>query len=376
MSENSDTNASHSSSNGLLGLQFREVSPERRALVEKIRAGDEEGMPTYLLGRNEHSQALADVFPIAGFIDDFFSESEWLGKPVICGEYVPKNAIVVNCVLMARNNLAQKRSEELDVQAVLSYFDFLQTLPSEVPAPGFTTDTRADVRENLADWEALREAFADDESKQVFDQVMGFRLSCDQDHLKNQSYRPKEQYFEDFLGLGEGEVFVDCGGFDGDTTEEFCKRCPDYAMVHFFEPSETNLKHARERLDGLTNINYLQEIASDHPGTMYFDSESGSASAVSDTGSDAVHATTIDERLGSKVTFVKMDIEGWEMNALAGCRRHIKEDHPKLAIAVYHRPSDFRTIYDFILGIRSDYRVFLRHYTEGWTETVMYFVPE
>ena len=30
---------------------------------------------------------------------------------------------------------------------------------------------------------------------------------------------------------------------------------------------------------------------------------------------------------------------------------------------------------DFLLGIHDDYRVFLRHYTEGFAETVMTFVP-
>jgi hypothetical protein len=73
--------------------------------------------------------------------------------------------------------------------------------------------------------------------------------------------------------------------------------------------------------------------------------------------------------------FIKMDLEGWELKALQGAVRHIREDHPKLAIAVYHHPSDFWRIPEFILSIRDDYDLYLRHYTEGWSETVMYFVP-
>jgi hypothetical protein len=63
------------------------------------------------------------------------------------------------------------------------------------------------------------------------------------------------------------------------------------------------------------------------------------------------------------------------LKALDGARRHIERDHPKLAIAVYHRASDFWKIPEFILGIHKDYQVYLRHYTEGWIETLMYFVP-
>jgi hypothetical protein len=70
-----------------------------------------------------------------------------------------------------------------------------------------------------------------------------------------------------------------------------------------------------------------------------------------------------------------MDLEGWEIKALEGARQHIVADHPTLAIAVYHHPSDFWQIFEYVKNLRHDYNVFLRHYTEGWSETVMYFVP-
>ena len=71
-----------------------------------------------------------------------------------------------------------------------------------------------------------------------------------------------------------------------------------------------------------------------------------------------------------------MDLEGWELKALAGAKKHILEDHPKLAIAVYHHPSDFWRVFEFVISLRQDYKIFLRHYTESWTETIMYFVPK
>ena len=61
--------------------------------------------------------------------------------------------------------------------------------------------------------------------------------------------------------------------------------------------------------------------------------------------------------------------------ALQGAQGHIKNGHPILAIAVYHTVSDFWRIPEYVLSLRPDYRIFLRHYTEGWSETVMYFIP-
>ena len=70
-----------------------------------------------------------------------------------------------------------------------------------------------------------------------------------------------------------------------------------------------------------------------------------------------------------------MDIEGGELSALTGAERIIDKHHPTLAVCVYHHGEHYRTIPERVLSYRSDYRLYLRHYTEGVTETVTYFVP-
>ena len=55
-------------------------------------------------------------------------------------------------------------------------------------------------------------------------------------------------------------------------------------------------------------------------------------------------------------------------------RNSIMNDNPKMAIAVYHNPQDFHKIFNFIIHLRFGYDVYLRHYTEGWSETIMYFI--
>lgn len=67
-----------------------------------------------------------------------------------------------------------------------------------------------------------------------------------------------------------------------------------------------------------------------------------------------------------------MDIEGCELDAIRGARETIKEYKPKLAISIYHRPEDVITIPNEILTIRHDYKFFIRHYTFGESETVLY----
>jgi hypothetical protein len=69
-----------------------------------------------------------------------------------------------------------------------------------------------------------------------------------------------------------------------------------------------------------------------------------------------------------------MDIEGAEQQALTGSESLIKEQKPKLAICVYHQGNDFRIIFNTVKKMNSDYKVYIRHYTEGVVETVMFFI--
>ena len=93
-------------------------------------------------------------------------------------------------------------------------------------------------------------------------------------------------------------------------------------------------------------------------------------------GSDSVRIISLDEDIREKITFLKMDVEGFEIPALLGAKRHIREDFPKLAICTYHIISDMWEIPRLIDTIRPGYRFFLRHYelTQNW-ETVIYAIP-
>jgi len=189
------------------------------------------------------------------------------------------------------------------------------------------------------------------------------------------SVRFNEQYFDSVVTLSDGEVFVDCGGYDGDTTIEFCSRNPRYKAIYLFEPSGANFAKASARLQGFGGVSLIPLGVSDANGTLSFDPNAGSASCIDDSGSAKIDVVTIDEYIRTPVTYIKMDLEGWELRALQGSRRHIVDDHPRLAISVYHDPSDFWRIPEYILSLREDYDVYLRHYSEGWSETVMYFIP-
>ncbi len=351
------------------------LSPEIKYLVDVFLSPDGIGR-RYLFGRNEHSEALAKVIDIDYFIDDYAEQGTfWHGKPVVNSSEVTRQAIIVNCVYNSKPITADKKIKNLRISGALAYSDLINARPDFIPLPNFIEATRFDIQDNYNKWNTLSTSFHDEESRQVLDDLLKYRLTGDYTFMKSYAYRPRDQYFEDFLELGSQEVFVDAGGFDGDTTEEFCKRHPEYKKVYFFEPSSDNLDKAKIRLKDYRRIDFIQLGLSDKEEKLWFNTNGGSASCISSSGSCQINVTTLDRCIKNKVTFIKMDLEGWELKALQGAKQHLIEDKPKLAIAVYHNASDFWHIFEYVKRIQKDYKVYLRHYTESWTETIMYLIP-
>ena len=63
-----------------------------------------------------------------------------------------------------------------------------------------------------------------------------------------------------------------------------------------------------------------------------------------------VPVTTIDAATDREVTFIKLEIEGSELQALNGARESIARNRPKMAISIYHKPEDLETLLEFVLA--------------------------
>jgi len=134
------------------------------------------------------------------------------------------------------------------------------------------------------------------------------------------------------------------------------------------------MKVIKKKLAENKNINFIQKGLSNKKETVRFSVE-GSASKISEDGEIEISVDLLDHILDDAVSFMKMDIEGGEKLAIEGARQTILKNHPRLAVSVYHVGDDLWRIPEQIMTIRDDYKIYLRHYTEGVTETVMFFIP-
>ena len=78
---------------------------------------------------------------------------------------------------------------------------------------------------------------------------------------------------------------------------------------------------------------------------------------------------------GAPCTYLKMDVEGAEREAIAGAAQTIRQYRPKLNLAAYHKSEDFFQLPLLIHALCPDYQLYLRHhpYVPAW-DTNLYAV--
>lgn len=194
----------------------------------------------------------------------------------------------------------------------------------------------------------------------------------------------KDQYF-DLPKLKnhliDDEVFVDVGAFDGQTSVNFVQWEGRCRKIFAMEPDPQNIEKCVKALDAIgAEYEMLPFGAWNKQEQLSFSAGLNGGSHVGDNqlGTDEkqiiIDVAKIDDLIQEKVSFIKMDIEGAEINALKGAESTIKTYKPKLAICVYHKKEDIWEIPKLILSYVPEYKLYLRHYSLAKGETVLYCV--
>ena len=237
----------------------------------------------------------------------------------------------------------------------------------------------ADLKKNILRYDKVYEMLADERSKEVFTHLLQYRLLPVKQFLEQAYDATYPQYFDkDIVSCTEDEVFVDCGGFIGDTAEEFIKQYQKYKHIYVYEPSDDNIETCRSNLSKYQNITVRNCGVGEKNEQLGISNCADSSNFLNgEESEDKVQIVSLDEDIQEKVSFIKMDIEGFEISGILGAKNHIKNDTPKLAICTYRIVSDMWEIPLLIHEINPNYKYYFRHYRpdENW-ETVVYAIPK
>ena len=111
--------------------------------------------------------------------------------------------------------------------------------------------------------------------------------------------------------------------------------------------------------------------------TLRFDANGDIGAKIDGNGACEIKVTNLDSIPDcNNATFIKMDIEGSELEALKGAKKIITNNKPKLAICLYHSDKDMIDIIEFVRKKYPFYKIYVRHHSNIEGETVMYCVKK
>jgi FkbM family methyltransferase len=222
-----------------------------------------------------------------------------------------------------------------------------------------------------------RALFADDKSRRVFD-ALTVGQAAGQIWFRD-VYEPNPYFGNDVVRSPvDGEVFVDAGAYLGGHIAALKRANPNFRAAYAFEPHRPHFATLKRRFAHDARVKpFAQGLYESNTRLAFADDDALGAHVVPDAAGAAettVDVVRLDDAVNDDVSYIKMDIEGAELSALAGCSATIERRRPKLAICTYHRPGDYLDIPRLVQRMQPDYRLYLRQHSPFNSETVLYAV--
>ncbi|OON92649.1 MAG: hypothetical protein ATN32_09525 [Candidatus Epulonipiscium fishelsonii] len=132
-----------------------------------------------------------------------------------------------------------------------------------------------------------------------------------------------------------------------------------------FEPDSLSYERTKDNInnENLKNVEIFNIGAWSKKDTLNFSNTGNGGSRIINNSNHKIEVDSLDNVLGdTPVTFIKMDIEGAELEALIGAKEIIQKYKPHLAISLYHKPEDIFEIPLYIKELVPEYKLYLRQY--------------
>ncbi len=211
---------------------------------------------------------------------------------------------------------------------------------------------------------------ADEQSRKVFAAALNYKLSGDIKYLLECETERRADLTTLFTWTDD-EVYLDLGAYNGDTVQEFLELTGGrYRKIIAVEPDRRNFKKLEKLHEKLRNnfVTYQKGIWS-HSEEKGFSDSGGRQSTLMAEQKKIVSVDSIDNLCCNQIiTYIKMDVEGVEKEALEGGRETISSCKPKIMAAAYHYDADIFRLPLLLWQLVPEYKIYLRKhpYIPAW----------
>jgi FkbM family methyltransferase len=242
--------------------------------------------------------------------------------------------------------------------------------------PYFFWDQPENLLQQSGDIAAAFEFLHDDASRQSYAAQLQLRLHADFDCIG--SPFAGEQYFPGLFSLTVNECFVDCGSYTGDTIQSFISQTDNcFRKVIAFEADPAVMPRLETFVNDVGSRAVLHKAAvGARNGIVHFAGNGIGGGCITPDSGTEVPCVRLDDALACEnVSFIKMDIEGAELQALEGAHHVIWRDRPVLAVCGYHKPDHLWRVLASLKNLAPDSAFFLRAHCADGLDAVCYAIP-
>ena len=220
--------------------------------------------------------------------------------------------------------------------------------------------------------EKARNCFFDDISKEVFDNIIRYKLTGKLSYLTKTAFL--EEDCDNILSLEKFSTYLDLGAYNGDTIRKYLNICPNLKQIYAFEPDKRNFKKLSAFCEEIKSCEtYPLNYAVYSSDTVLSFSASGNRNSTAVSNGSYEHKTIeipakAPDSILNSVDFIKYDVEGLEYEALLGSKSLIKNSKPELLVSMYHKCEDMFKLPLLIKELNPSYKLYLRRlpYIPAW----------
>lgn len=227
------------------------------------------------------------------------------------------------------------------------------------------------LEQNAENLQQVYDRLADEESRRVLAGTLNYKLSGKLRYLWEIESDRKEDLQQLFC-WEQQETYVDLGAYNGDTITEFLELVDGkYKEIIAVEPDRKNYQKLSAYIEekGLSHVNGVERAVWSEETEMTFSDSGGRQASLLTGNKRTVQTIDVDTLLGNKcASYIKMDVEGTELEALRGGAGQISQNTPKLFVAAYHHDRDLFVLPLFLWQLVPDYKIYLRKhpYIPAW----------
>lgn len=290
------------------------------------------------------------------------------------------NAIVIISIGTNNKEIIKKIKKIGTKEIISNALEMLHVRKNEI-----YTYSKESVKENIS---KLFDILGDEHSKYIVYKKI-FAMLADMEDLSNFNYDDiytMPQYFEN-IKLNHNQCIIDCGAFTGDSLQSFLNIYNQDILDRYicYELDKINYDILLRYVDKLSikdKVNCFNLGVDKNTKNIKYVGGFGGNSHINNVGNMTGRVVDMDYHLYNtygkkcKPTFIKMDIEGAEIDALLGAKRIIKSNKPICAISNYHKSNHLWDIPFLLKKLVPKYRIYFRHHTNTYADTICYAVLE